>query len=92
MRRPNIKDNVRLRLKKIRESLAGVTLDDEEMSKITGGCGGICYYTCSFYCEITCKGSCMISSTWIDGLGPGPFCVMLPPQNGRDWDNIIYAR
>jgi len=92
-RRLNIKDDVRIRLQKIRESLAGVTLDDEEMSKILiGGCGGICYVTCSFYCESSCKESCMCSSTWIEGWGPDLWCIMLPSQNGTDWERIIYAR
>ena len=91
-RRLNIKDDIIMRLQKIRETLAGVILDGEEMSKVTGGCGGTCYYTCSFYCESSCKESCMCSSTWIEGWGPDIWCIMLPPQNKRDWERIIYFR
>lgn len=91
-RRLNISDNVLLRLRKIRESLAGVHLDDEEMSKVTGGCGGICYVSCSFHCEVTCSGSCMLTNEWITGMGPDLRCLLLPPQNGTDWDVVIRAK
>lgn len=80
-RRLNIKTDIKLRLQKIRKALAGVPLDDEEMSKVTGGCGGVCYITCSYYCEYVCEGSCMTSSTWNEYTGPGLYCYNLPIQN-----------
>jgi hypothetical protein len=94
-RRLNIRDDVKLRLEVIRESLAGVILDNEDMSKVTGGCGGICYITCSYYCESSCMGSCMTFSDYDPNTGGlrGPYCAQLPKQNQLDWRHIIrYAR
>lgn len=94
IRNPQIRDDVKLRLQVIRESVAGVTLDDEEMSKVTGGCGGICYVTCSYHCETSCMGSCMTYSDYDPATGTfrGGYCALLPPQNGQDWEYIIRYR
>jgi len=96
-RRLNVRDDVKLRLEVIRESLAGVILDNEDMSKVTGGCGGICYITCSYYCESSCMESCMTYSDYdpINGGLRGGYCALLPSQNVGNWYNKMrypYAR
>jgi len=56
-------DEDKIELQKLREKLAAIEMNDEELSGVyaAGGCGGFCQITCSFYCEPGCERSCSAS-------------------------------
>ena len=54
----------KIEMKKLREKLASIEMDDEDLSKIyVGGCGAFCQITCSYYCESGCERTCSTSCT-----------------------------
>jgi hypothetical protein len=50
----------KIQMKKLREKLSSIEMDDEELSKVyaSAGCGGICKNSCSYYCEPGCERTC----------------------------------
>jgi hypothetical protein len=63
-RKLELEESVILRLKEMRDLLAGIPLDEVDLDQSKGGdgCGGACMITCSYYCrdncDDTCKGDC----------------------------------
>lgn len=53
-------ESVIIRLKEMRELLAGIPLDDVYLDQSRGGdgCGGVCRFTCSYYCRDNCDDTC----------------------------------
>jgi len=52
--------SVILRLKEMKELLAGIPLEDIDLDQSKGGdgCGGVCRFTCSYYCRDNCDDTC----------------------------------
>jgi hypothetical protein len=63
-----------------RRELSKLVLESGEMEKIiVGGCGGVCYITCSNYCVPTCEPECSdtcknFCSAFFSGSGGCLFC------------------
>jgi hypothetical protein len=73
-------ESVILRLKEMRDLLAGIPLDDFalEQSKGGDGCGGICRFTCSYYCRDDCYDTCRYDcSDTCRGGTEIEFCVLI---------------
>lgn len=56
-----VSEEQKLLLKEMRDTLAGVTVDGFggiSFAEETGGCGGLCRITCSYYCRDNCDDTC----------------------------------
>jgi len=59
-----LNNDIKIKLKKIREMVIDTSLDEKEAFKVKAGagCGDYCRNSCSYYCEATCAGSCRFNS------------------------------
>lgn len=72
-------NSVVLRLKEMRNLLAGIPIDDVYLGQSKGGdgCGGVCRFTCSYYCRDNCDDTCRFTcdDTCMGGLEM-EYCVL----------------
>jgi len=59
-----VSDEIRLKLERMKEILAG-TPRGEYISGLNDGCDGVCRFTCSYFCRPQCEAQC------ISGCGSG---------------------
>jgi len=80
-----INDDLKKKLSILRTFLAEVCiLDNDSASKVIGGCGGVCYASCSWHCEVGCSESCM-GTEWM--WGNKKYCANRPINPNPDPEN-----
>ncbi len=63
-RKLEISDEQKSKLEEMRKILAGISLDNEDISISKDGCGDHCRNSCSYYCEDHCAESCKDSANY----------------------------